>query len=64
MGGAYLLVACSTHLGESLAFGVPPLVVIGALVIVAVRDRRRPSTEGLVAIDTSPGSPLTQNGAT
>lgn len=60
MGGGDLFVACSTHLGESLAFGAPPMVMILAMVVIAVRDRRRPSTEDLPAVDPRPpGFPLT-----
>jgi len=34
MIGDLLPIACSTHLGESLAFGAPPIVMIVALVVI------------------------------
>jgi hypothetical protein len=40
-----LILACATHLGESLAFGAPPLLLIGALVVITVRARRAGDTE-------------------
>ncbi len=40
MIGDLLPIACSTHLGESLAFGAPPIVMIVALVVITLRGRR------------------------
>jgi hypothetical protein len=36
-----LLRACTTHLGESLAFAAPAVLLPGVLVFLTVRDRRR-----------------------
>src|SRR5205807_7428105 len=36
-----VVIACSTHLGESLAFAAPPILLIGSLVGITVRARRR-----------------------
>jgi hypothetical protein len=35
------MLACATHLGESLAFGAPPVLLVGVLVVITLRDRRQ-----------------------
>ncbi len=37
---AALLLACGTHLGESLAFAGPPLALIAGLAVMTIRARR------------------------
>jgi hypothetical protein len=40
-----MMLACATHLGESLAFAAPPVLIIGALVAITMRERRRERRE-------------------
>lgn len=59
---ALVLLACGTHLGESLAFAGPPLALIAGLAVMTVRARRADAdadaaaahTERLGVLDGSP----------
>lgn len=35
------ILACSTHLGESVAFGAPPILMVAGLTVFARRARRQ-----------------------